>query len=197
MNFSFTLLLDGANPLAPANLDKLFESGCDDATFGERDGVYVADFDREAETFSGALLGAIRSIESAVPGLRVLRVEPENLVTASEVADRLGRSRESVRLLFEGKRGEGDFPRPAAWLSDRTRLWRWTDICTWSSEHDEPRADQQWSVVEAKCIEVTNSFLSCRQALPERAFLTLFPARKRGTMSDLLDSVLSDVEKSY
>jgi hypothetical protein len=99
--------------------------------FGERDGVFIADFDREASSFSEALVCAIKDVERAVPGLRVVRVEPEDLVTASEIAARTGRTRESVRQLFEGARGPGDFPRPAAWLSDRTRLWHWSDVSRW------------------------------------------------------------------
>jgi hypothetical protein len=131
MEFSFTLLLDGLNINDQESLDKIFEAGCDDATFGERDGVVIAMFDRDAETFVSALGSAIQSLESAIEGIQVLRVEPEELVTVSEIANRTNRSREGVRLLFEGSRGEGNFPRPAAWLSDRTRLFHWGEVYRW------------------------------------------------------------------
>jgi hypothetical protein len=66
--------------------------------------------------------------------LRVLRVEPDELVSASAIAERVGRTRESVRLLIEGRRGSGDFPAPVAWVDAKTRLWRWSDVARWLRE---------------------------------------------------------------
>jgi hypothetical protein len=128
---TFTLLLQGADPLTPEHLDAMFEAGCDDATFGRRDSLYYADFDREAPSFAEAVGSAIRAVEGAVPGLKVVRVEPEELVSAAGIAARTGRSRESVRLLIHAKRGPGHFPPPAVWISDRRRLWRWSDVASW------------------------------------------------------------------
>ena len=75
MNHTFTLILVGPNPNEPTNLIKLFEAGCSDALFGERSGLYIANFDREASSFSEALMSAVRNIENAVSGLKVVRVE--------------------------------------------------------------------------------------------------------------------------
>jgi hypothetical protein len=160
MTHTFTLVLKGPNPNDSANLDRLFEFGCDDATFGERDSVYIADFDREAPTFSEALTSAITAVESAVPGLRVVRVEPEELVTASEIATRTKRSRESIRQLFEGMRGEGDFPRPTAWLSDRTRLWHWSEVSRWFATRLHEEVD---SAEDAELLGVANAVLTLRR----------------------------------
>jgi len=162
MNHTFTLILEGPNPLAGANLDALFEGGCDDATFGERDGVCVAEFDREAATFSEALVSAIEDVEAAVPGLRAIRVEPGDLVTASEIAVRTGRTRESIRQLFEGVRGAGEFPHPAAWLSDRTRLWRWAEVVDWFVKHYN-----DWTIdkSEPHSVEMANAILTLRNSL--------------------------------
>ena len=85
--YNFTLILDGD---VENHLDELFEAGCDDATFGTVDGVHYADFDREASSLAEAIASAIDDVES-VPGLRVRRVEPDDLVTASEIAGRLQR----------------------------------------------------------------------------------------------------------
>lgn len=126
----FTLVLEGEDVLADHTLDALFEAGCDDATFGEVDGVPFADFAREAASAAEAIGRAIRQVES-VEGVRVLRVEPDDLVTASDIAARLGRSRESVRLLVAGERGPGGFPPPVSHLRRRQRLWRWTDVARW------------------------------------------------------------------
>lgn len=130
---AFTLILSGPDPTEPDVFASLEAGGCNDALFGVRGGVAFADFDREAATLGDAVLGAIHDIESSVPALNVLRVEPEELVTASAIASRIGRTRESVRLWIEGKRGPGGFPPPVAWIEGRTRLWRWAEVSQWLS----------------------------------------------------------------
>lgn len=136
---AFTLVLSGDID-SDTTLDALFEAGCDDATFGTVDEVGYADFVREAPSFSAAVRSAIEQVES-VPGMRVLRLEPDDLVTMREIADRLGRSRESVRLLIKGDRGPGSFPPPVSHLKARTRLWRWSEVALWAEQHlDSPLA---------------------------------------------------------
>jgi hypothetical protein len=121
----------GANPLTPENQDALFVAGCDDATFARQGGAYLADFDRVAMSFPEAVMTAVQAIEAAVPGLKVLRVEPEDLVSAADVAKRTKRTRESVRLLIEGKRGPGHFPPPDIQLSGKRALWHWANVAAW------------------------------------------------------------------
>ena len=130
----FTLVIDGD---VDAHIDDLFEAGCDDATFGSVDGTQYAEFDREADSLFHAIISAINDVES-VDALHVTRVEPNELVTLSEIATRLGRSRESVRLLAAGRRGaatpragQRPFPAPASHLRTRNKLWRWTDVAVW------------------------------------------------------------------
>ncbi len=114
-------------------MDALARAGCDDATFAERDGVAYADFDRRRPTFAAAVGSAIRAVETSVPSLRVVRLEPDDLVAASTIAVRTKRSRESVRLLAGGVRGPGSFPAPVAWINGRTRVWRWAEVARWFS----------------------------------------------------------------
>ena len=100
--YEFTLVIHG--PVEDEEvIEALFERGCDDATFGTVDGVGYAEFHRAAPTLGDAVFSAIKDVES-VSGLTALRVEPDDLVTASEIAERLGRTRESVRLLVAGER---------------------------------------------------------------------------------------------
>ncbi len=124
---NFTLILRGD---VDARLDELFEAGCYDATFGQVDHVAFAEFDRVAPTLGDAILAAITDVES-VAGLVVAKVEPDDLVTASEIAERTGRTRESVRLLISDRRGPGGFPAPASRATVRNRLWRWADVQAW------------------------------------------------------------------
>jgi predicted DNA-binding transcriptional regulator AlpA len=159
--YEFTLVLQRG--LDDAAVDALFEAGCDDATLGEVDGVGYADFIREAPSFGDALRSAIEQVES-VPGVRVARVEPDDLVTMSEIAQRLGRSRESVRLLVSGERGPGGVPAPVSHLKARTRLWRWSEVAAWAERHDQPI-----DLSVATAIAAINAALTLRTTLAELA----------------------------
>ncbi len=141
---SFTLFLKGPDVLGDEHidaLDALYEAGCGDALFGERDGAQYAAFDREAESFSDALASAIHDLTNAVSGLEVVRVEPDELVTLSSIAQRSGRSREYIRLLSTGERGPGGFPAPVAYVDRKTRLWHWPDVAQWLTDHDKARVE--------------------------------------------------------
>ncbi len=129
----FTLVIAGRLD-RDETMDALFEAGCDDATFGTVDDVGYGDFIREAPSFAQAVRSAIDQVASVSP-LRVLRVEPDDLVTMREIADRMGRSRESVRLLIKGARGPGGFPPPVSHLKARSRLWRWSEVAAWAEQH--------------------------------------------------------------
>lgn len=131
--FSLILVVDGERRTAGfdyALADALYESGCDDATFSVRDGVPIGDFDREAETATAALWSAIEDVES-VDGIRVHHVEPGELVSVSQIAERTGRSRQNVQQLAAGDRGRGTFPTPVSGVTERTRLWRWREVVDW------------------------------------------------------------------
>lgn len=128
--YSFTFVLDGPDVTDEEVFDALVEAGCDDALFGARDAVQYGDFDREAPTLASAVSSAFSEVES-VPGMRVLRVEPDDLVTAAVIAERTGRSRESVRLLITGKRGPGGFPAPVAWIDAKSKVWQWSEVAEW------------------------------------------------------------------
>ena len=128
----FTLVISG-DVQAEETINALFEQDCNDATFGDVDGVCYGVFHREASSLLAAVISAIRAVES-VPGLCTLRVEPDELVTAADIAARLRRTRESVRLLITGERGAGDFPPPVSHLRTRHRLWRWSEVAVWSKQ---------------------------------------------------------------
>lgn len=154
--YNFTLVIEGD---VDDHLDELFEIGCDDATFGSVDGVQYAEFDRSARSLGQAVASAITAIES-LPGLRVLRVEPDDLVTAAEIAERLGRSRESVRLLISGERGRGDFPAPVSHMRSRNRLWRWSDVTAWQGVKGT-------ELSSVRLIAALNAALELRNRMPE------------------------------
>jgi hypothetical protein len=81
--FAFTLTIEGADLLSDDAVDALFEAGCDDATFGISDGLQTADFDREAPDFAEAVASAIKAVETAVPGARVVEVRRDRDIAAA------------------------------------------------------------------------------------------------------------------
>ena len=130
----FILIIEGSDLQAEGSIDALFLAGCDDATVGRVGATQYVDFDREAETLADAVFAATADIEAAVPGTRVLHVEPDELVTMAEIAERTGRTRESVRLLINGQRGPGGFPPPATHFKSRNRMWEWQEVAAWFAE---------------------------------------------------------------
>jgi hypothetical protein len=161
--YDFTLVLAGGPPdLLERHIEDFYDAGCDDALFGERDGVIYADFSREAAGLAEAVGSAIRDVEGTVEGVAVTRVEPDPLVTIADIAERLRRSEESVRLLIVGKRGPGRFPAPVARLGRRkSRLWRWTDVLSWMNGWHEGSAELDR---DACVIEAINGALALRRA---------------------------------
>ncbi len=133
--YSFSLILQGASDLTSEIADALYEAGCDDALVGSRGRVLFVEFDREAPSSAKAIISAIRQIESAGVGLTVVRVEPDELVSTAEIADRVGLNRETIRLYAMGRRGPGTFPLPVARLRSRSPLYRWTDVAPWLAHH--------------------------------------------------------------
>jgi len=126
---NFTVVLSGD---VDAHIDELYEAGLDDATIGETNGIPYAEFDREAPTRVQAIMSALNDIRK-VKDVYPVRIEPEELVTAAEIAERIGKSREAIRLLASGQRGRGDFPRPVSHLRFRNPLWRLPDVLAWTS----------------------------------------------------------------
>ncbi len=116
-------------------------------------------FDIEADTFADAALRAIDEIER-VPGLTVLRVEPDQLVWASEIADRVGRTRQSIDQLVKAQRGPGGFPAPVSG-NVRNPLWRWAEVEAWFAAYEHREIDTERPAV----IGAINGALEARRNL--------------------------------
>jgi hypothetical protein len=127
--YEFTLLLAEIKELTPAALDALYEAGCDDATFGSQGRRIYATFTRRAMSLKDAVLSAIRDVRNA--GVEVRRVDDDDLVSPSEIARRIERSRQLVHQYVTGERGPGDFPPPAARVKERAPLWSWSEVALW------------------------------------------------------------------
>jgi hypothetical protein len=76
--FRFTLEIEGADLMTDAAQNALFEAGCHDATFGVSNGVPTAEFNREATEFAEAVASAVKAVEAAVSGARVVEIRREH-----------------------------------------------------------------------------------------------------------------------
>ncbi len=135
--WTFRLTLRGIE-LTDEQLDTLHQAGCDDGSFSmEPDGTVLGFFDREAPTEQDAVISAIVDVERAGVGARVLRVQADDdWLTASEIAERVGRSRQSVALLARGERGPGEFPAPIARQRLSNPLWSWSEVEAWFERYE-------------------------------------------------------------
>jgi hypothetical protein len=128
--YQFTLIVEGSDLQSDDLIDALFEVGCDDALVGRTDGIQYLDFDREISSLEEAVLSVIADIEQ-LDNVEVVRIADAGLVSMADIAARMGRTRESVRLLIAGERGPGGFPPPVTDPRSRYRLWRWSEVERW------------------------------------------------------------------
>lgn len=130
-NYNFTLVISGAHEDTCGLDDAIFEAGCDDAILFFRNGVTYLEFDREATSIKEAITSAIQQVQSTPFSLTIVRIEPDDLVTASEIARRISVSREAIRKLINSHTKSHDFPAPILVLNDRNTLWSWTKVAIW------------------------------------------------------------------
>ena len=155
--FEFRLVVN--EPIDDEAANRLFEAGADDGFPESGPSGHAIAFERDAESFEEAVLSAIKEVEGA--GFEVQRVEPDDLVSASDVAERTGRSRQSISALISGTRGPGEWPRPVAG-NVRSPLWRWNDVAAWFESLD---ASQKVEKDVAGLIAAVNDLLEARRAL--------------------------------
>jgi len=123
--FAFRVRLRDA--VTASDADRLHEALDDEIGIEDGPRGHFIGFERHAESFLDAVLDALAKVMEL--GLEPLAVEDE-LVSISDIAERAGRSRQSVSMLVNGQRGPGNFPRPAAG-NVRSPLWHWADVAAW------------------------------------------------------------------
>ena len=87
----FTLILSGVAELTPELADALYAATKGDIELNLREGVAFVEFERTAPTLREAVTAAIREVEGAKVGVRVVRVESEAANVIAKInADLLG-----------------------------------------------------------------------------------------------------------
>jgi hypothetical protein len=89
-------------------------------------------------------------------------------------------------------RGSGTFPQPAAWLSDRTRLWNWHEVSTFFE-------DDRDAVETAEALEAVNAFLRVRKFASRRSDASnsrdALPPEWRRIAQDVVNAMRTRIRK--
>ncbi len=90
-----------------------------------------------ASAFVSGVAGAIPAVDwlvavvvDACPSARPVRTD-RDLVSISDIADRIGVDREAVRHWVNGTRGCGGFPLPVGVVSNNQRVYEWGAVSNW------------------------------------------------------------------
>jgi hypothetical protein len=130
----FCIVASGLDPEAEDFETRFFGAGCDDATVSFQRGHIIVDFAREAESLEDAIASAIESVRKA--GAKVMRVEPDPLVSLSDMATRAGMTRAAMSHYFKGTRAK-DFPVPVAKVTSESPLWDWATVARWMFKNNK------------------------------------------------------------
>jgi hypothetical protein len=149
-NYQFTIIASGLDAEADDFEDRFIDAGCDDATIAFQKGVIIVEFDREAKNFLHAITSAFDNVQKA--GAKVVRFEPDHLVSLSDIAERSGLTKAAISLYSKGARGT-DFPSPVARFTSSTPLWDWVSVSNWMHKHDQLSAEV---VLEARMMREAN-----------------------------------------
>jgi len=160
--YHFALIVGGVPELTTEVEDALFDAGCDDATLSIQHGRLYLEFSRRAKSLEAAILSAIRDVRKAkIVGAYVLRVDDCDLVTPSEIARRIKRTRQQVHQYMTGERGPGGFPPPECHLTEGAPLYAWCGVSWWLAQNDIIRPEEGWNAEVVAAIN--NSLQSAQQ----------------------------------
>lgn len=137
----------------------------------------------EVRDFPGCIDELVRTVEATLL-VRVLRVGENDLVGVGEIARRTGRTRESIRLLVEGRRRAGGFPRPEVVIDRRVRVWQWDAVATWLDTQGviSDNSVQRGGDERGRFLTAYNALLRAREpdgSLPPRSARALGDAIRR------------------
>jgi len=155
--FEFSIVASGLDPEADGFTDRFFEAGCDDATISFQKGHIILDFAREADSIDSAICSAVECVETA--GAQVDRIEPDPLVSLSEIASRTGLTRAAITQYSKGQRGK-DFPAPVARVTSETSLYDWAKVATWLFQHEKLSREE---AIEAAAVKAANEAICAHE----------------------------------
>lgn len=166
LTYDFTFVVD--RPTNEDYEDVFFEAGCDDASLLIRYGRLLVCFDREAESYKEAVLSAYEDIKKT--GHKMVRFEPDYLVTVPEIARRARATRQSINLYVQGKRQQ-DFPAPLVGVTTDTPLWDWVEVSKWLYDRDKLDVSEVRHAVVSRVVNLRTQDESICEDLTVRQFV--------------------------
>jgi hypothetical protein len=130
--YDVAVVLEGADLDDDALVVRLFEA-LPDALPSTINGVTQVVSPVVADDPESAAMWLIQRLGELWPAARPVRLD-QDLVSITDIADRTGRTRESIRLLADGLRGPGGFPSHVGVVGDRVRVWPWALVVDWFRE---------------------------------------------------------------
>jgi|SRR4051794_4425912 len=155
--YEFCIIASGLDPQAEDFEARFYNSGCDDATISFQKGHIIVDFSREAASVVTAICSAVECVEKA--GARVDRVEPDPLVSLSDIAARTGLTRAAITQYSKGQRSE-NFPFPVARITSDTSLYDWSTVASWLFRHEKLSWEK---AIDAEAVKVANEAIAARE----------------------------------
>jgi len=156
--YEFSIIASGLDPSADDFEQRFYAAGCDDATISYQKGHIILDFAREAESVEDAISSAVEGARNA--GATVDRVEPDPLVSLSDIATRAHLTKAAISNYCNGKRGRG-FPLPVARVTTESPLWDWSRVAAWMLEYDRSSFVTREEVLTATVVREANVLLTC------------------------------------
>ena len=154
--YEFSIIASGLDPQAEDFETRFYDAGCDDATISFQKGHVIVDFTREADSIVAAICSAVECVERA--GAHVDRVEPDPLVSLSDIAARTGLTRAAITQYSKGQRGK-NFPSPVARVTSDSSLYDWSGVAAWLFENESlPRE----KAIEAEAVKAANEAIERR-----------------------------------
>jgi transcriptional regulator with XRE-family HTH domain len=160
--YEFSIIASGLDPQAEDFETRFYDAGCDDGTISFQKGHIIVDFAREANSITTAICSAIDGVKKA--GARIDRVEPDPLVSLSDIAARTGLTRAAISQYAKGLRGD-NFPPPIARVTSETSLYDWSDVATWLFKHERLSRDD---ALEAEVLKATNEAIKSHEPKLEK-----------------------------
>lgn len=134
--------------------------------------MLVLDFAREGRSFSHAIVSALSDVRRA--GATVERIEPDPLVSLSEIAKRAGLTKAAISNYAHGHR-EGMFPGPVARVTTDSPLWDWVEVARWLRRRDKIDLGRR-ELVQARVVRDLNLVIAEGRTKPHLKAKSLMPA---------------------
>ena len=171
-SFTFHLVVSGFDIASDDDVNALEWSAAD--MYPAQQGSLVtlsAVATRRVKSAPDFVRASVRRLGRVLPRVSVLSLD-QDLVAATDIANRIERSREVVRLWSMGERGPGGFPTPLGTVNGGRRVWDWASVNEWLCSNTDAGRDEtglsrfQYAVIDA---EVRESALAQAQLLLETA----------------------------